>query len=370
MVLLAVGAVLYRGRATSKARPAGECQGFDACDKACTAGDPCACGAVGALYLHGSSVGRDAKKGLGLLDRACDASCTTACWALGNAYENGAGTRADTAKANRIFEKLNAQCRKGCDEDDPDRCFTLAGSYFGQHGVMGDHAHADQLYARAATLYEPLCAKGDAHACMRLALMGDHGLGVPESKLDAAATYAKACDLGDAESCEEAAKHYSGHDKDVPKDEKRAADLAHKACVAGRATGCALASEPEAFMKLVEPACAAGSAFDCGSAAFALGHGAHGVARDEARAVPLAARMIELLQDACLDDDGSACAALIRPFESGTVEGEPEGSIVPKDPTRVKALHEHACELGFKSACPSKGPGVAPGASARPGGGS
>lgn len=67
--------------------------------------------------------------------------------------------------------------------------------------------------------------------------------------------------------------------------------------------------------------------------------------------------MIELEQDACLDDDGSACAALVRPFETGTVEGEPEGSIVPKDPSRVAALKQRACNLGFRSACPQKAPG-------------
>ena len=354
MILLAVVAVAYRGR-TIQGGPSGECRGAAACEQACSRGDSCACGVIGALYLHGSSVGRDAKRGLSLLDRACDAACPTACWALGNAFENGAGTRADAARANGYFERLNALCKTGCDEGEPDRCFTLAGSYLGQHGVAGDHARAQELYARSSTLYEPLCDKGGAHACARLAVLQDHGLGIPESKPKAVASYEKACDLGDAESCEEAAKRYSGRDKDIPAEARRAAELAHKACTAGRATGCALSNEPDAFMKIVEAACTAGSAFDCGSAAFALGNGAHGVPRDVARALRLSARMIELEQDACLDDDGSACAALIRPFESGTVEGEPEGSIVPRDPTRVTALRQRACELGFRSACPPKG---------------
>jgi len=357
MILLAVAAVAYRGRTRGHEPPSkGECQGAAACEAACNAGDSCACGVVGALYLHGSSVGRDAKRGLSLLDRACDASCPAACWALGTAFENGAGTRADAERSKRYFERLNSLCRARCDDGDPDGCFTLAGSYLGQHGVVGDHARAEELYARALALYEPLCDEGSAHACARLGLLFDHGLGTSESKPKATAFYEKACDLGDAESCEEAAKRYSGRDKELPKDEKRTAELAHKACTSRRAMGCALSNEPEPFMKIVEAACAAGSAFDCGSAAFALGNGAHGVPRDVARAGPLAARMIELEQDACLDDDGSACAALVRPFESGSVEGEPEGTIVPRDAARVAALRQRACELGFRSACAPKGP--------------
>jgi TPR repeat protein len=360
MILLAVVLVVYRHGVARGPTGASECQGAAACEKACNGGEACACGTVGALYLHGSSVGRDEKKGLALLDRACDAECAMACWALGNAYQSGAGTRSDMARANRYFDRLNALCKRGCDDGDPDRCFTLAGSYLGEHGVVPDHARAEELYARSIALYEPLCDGGSAHACARLAVLQDHGLGTSESKPKATASYERACELGDAESCEEAAKRYSGRDKDLPKDEKRSAQLAHKACSAGRAVGCALANDPEAFMRIVEAACAAGSAFDCGSAAFALGNGAHGVTRDTARAISLSSRMIELEQDACLDDDGSACAALVRPFEGGSVEGEPEGTIVPKDPSRVAALRERACELGYRSACPSKAPAAGP----------
>ncbi len=363
MILLAFGAVLYRRHATQGRASSGDCQGAAACEKACSAGDRCACGILGGLYLRGSTVGRDPKRGLPLLERACDEECTTACWALGNAYDGAAGVHADASRANRYYERLNSLCQKGCDEGDADRCFTLAGSYLSQHGVKGDHARAQELYARSLGLYEPLCNGGAAHACARLAVLADHGLGMEESKPKAMASYEKACALGDAESCEEAAKRYSGHDKDLPKDEARSVELARKACAAGRAMGCALANDPEAFMRIVEDACAAGSAFDCGSAAFALIHGAHGVPRDMARAVPLAAKMMELEQDACLDDDGSACAALVRPFESGTVEGEPEGTILSRDPTRVASLRQRACELGFASACPKPAaPGGGPSA--------
>lgn len=250
MLLAAVGAVVYRNRgAGAPAGSAAECQGKEPCDKACSAGDPCACGALGALYLHGSSVGRDAKRGLSLLERGCDASCATSCWALGNALENGAGVHGDVPRANRIFERLNALCRDGCDAGDANRCFTLAGSYFGQHGVAGDHAKAEELYARAATLYQPRCDHDDAHACARMALLLDHGLGLETSRTKATEAYVKACGLGDAESCEEAAKRYGGRDKELPKDEARSVALARKACEAGRATGCAIADEPDAFMK-------------------------------------------------------------------------------------------------------------------------
>jgi TPR repeat protein len=351
MILLAAIAVGYRRFVTPRRTSTSECQGAAACEEACNAGDTCACGALGALYLHGNSVGRNARRGLSLLDRACDTDCATACWALGNAYQSSAGVRADTGRANGYFERLNTLCRKGCDDGDPDRCFTLAGSYLGGHGVAGDHARAEELYRRSGTLYGPLCDQGDAHACARLAVLLDHGLGVEESKQKATAAYEAACGLGDLESCEEAAKRYTGRDKDLPKDEKRSAELAHKACAKGRSMGCALANEPDDFMSIVQAACAAGSAFDCGSAAFALTNGAHGVQRDPGRAAPLAARMIELEQDACLDDDGSACMALVRPFETGSAEGEPEGTILPKDPTRVLALKQRACELGYKSAC-------------------
>jgi TPR repeat protein len=104
-------------------------------------------------------------------------------------------------------------------------------------------------------------------------------------------------------------------------------------------------------MEIVEAGCSRGSSFDCGSAAFALANGSHGVARDPARAAPLAGRMIELEQKACDDEDGSACAALARPYESGTAEGEPEGTVVKRDSARATALRKRACELGFQSAC-------------------
>jgi uncharacterized protein len=358
-LLLAGGTVAYRH--ITKARSAGggftgasECQGTESCGKACDGGNTCACGTLGALYLHGSTVARDAPRGISLLDRACDAGCPTACWALGSAYQGGAGVRGDTDRAKKYFERLNTMCKSGCDGGNADQCFTLAGAYSSGHGVTPDRDQAQKLYGKAGDLYEPDCAKGDAHACARLGVLADHGLGMEESKPKALPLYEKACRAGDLESCEETAKLYDGRNKDLARDEARAHEFGHLACAGGRAVGCAIANEPLAFMEIEEAACTAGGRFECGSAAFALATGSHGVARDLARAVPLAHRMLELEQKDCADDDGSACAALARPFESGSAEGEPEGTVVTRDAAQAAVLRKRACDLGFLSACPQK----------------
>jgi uncharacterized protein len=368
-VLLVGGVVMaYRRSVATRSTDASDCQGVVACDKACASGNVCACAALGVLYLHGSTVARDAPRGLSLLDRACDAECSTACWALGSAYQGGAGVRGDTSRAKSYFDRLNALCKRGCEGGDPDPCFTLAGSYLSGHGVTPDLAQAQRYYAKAADLYEASCDHGEAHACARLAMQTDHGLGMEEAKAKALPIYEKACKAGDLESCEEAAKLYDGRDKDLPRDEARAKELAHLACAGGRATGCAVAGEGGAFMEIEEAACKAGGRFECGSAAFALATGAHGVSRDIERALPLARRMLELEEKDCTEDDGSACAALARPFESGSVEGEPEGTMLRRDAAQAAALKKHACDLGFRSACPPPPPGPAPpGGPKRPG---
>jgi uncharacterized protein len=347
------GMALYFRRSKAATSGEGDCQGATECARLCDQGDACACGAMGALYLHGSSIGRDAKRGLLLLETGCDKGCPTSCWALGSAYQGGAGVRADTNRAKGYFDRVNALCEPGCQSGDADRCFTLAGEYLSGHGVTADRGKAEKFYSQAGDLYERQCSGGGAHACARLALQTDHGLGLDESKPKATALYVKACEGGDAESCEEAAKHFDGRLKEQPRDDARAKELAHRACEAGRAGACAISSEPEAFMKIVEAGCASGSSFDCGSAAFALANGSHGVARDLARATPLAQRMIELEQKACDDEDGSACAALARPYDSGSAEGEPEGTVIQKDAARSAVLRARACDLGYQSACKS-----------------
>jgi len=366
------GFALYRRRTSHTFTGAGDCQGAVACEKACGSGDTCACGSMGALYLHGSGVGRDGPKGLSLLNKSCDAGCPMACWTLGTAYQGGAGVRGDTTRAKGYFDRLNALCEEGCRAGDADRCFTLAGAYMSAHGVAPDRDKAMKLYGQAADLYQGQCDKSSAHACSRLGFLEDRGLGVEESKPKATAAYEKACQGGDAESCEEAAKRYDGRLKDLPRDEARATELGHRACAGGRAIGCAIANEPAAFMAIVEAACTAGSGFDCGSAAFALANGSHGVGRDLAREAPLAARMLELEQKACDDEDGSACAALVRPYETGSAEGEPPGSVVARDASHAAALRDRACELGYQAACPpppdaSGRPPGAPPPGARPG---
>jgi TPR repeat protein len=352
--LLFLGAMAAYFRMSARGHPvSADCQGADACERACKDGDSCACGALGSRLLHGGSVARDSKRGLSLLETACSGGCPTACWTLGSAFQSGSGVRADTTRAKGYFDRVNAMCEDGCKSGDADRCFTLGGAYLSGHGVSADRGKAEKLYSQAADLYETQCNGGNPHACTRLALQTDHGLGLEESKAKAATLYVKACQAGDAESCEEAAKHYDGRLKDLPRDDARARELAHKACEAGRAGGCAIAEEPDAFMKIVEDGCSKGSSYDCGSGAFALANGSHGVTRDLARATPLAARMIELEQKACEDEDGSACAALARPYESGSAEGEPEGTVLQRDTARSASLRARACDLGYQSACKS-----------------
>jgi hypothetical protein len=361
-IVIAGSIALYSRKPRHAFVGSGECQGVDACEKACRGGDLCACGAIGALDLHGSGVARDARLGLSRLEQACEAGCSTACWALGSAYQGGAGVRGDTSRAKGYFDRVNSLSDKGCKSGDADQCFTIAGAYLSGHGVEADRGRALELYGRAADLYQPQCDKGGAHACARHAFLIDHGLGMDESKPKATTEYEKACELGDPESCEEAAKRYDGRTKELPRDDARSREMGHKACAGGRAIGCAIANEPTAFMDIVEAACARGSSFDCGSAAFALANGSHGVTRDLARAAPLAERMLELEQKACDDEDGSACAALARPYESGSAEGEPAGTVITRDAARASVLRQHACELGYQAACPqAAGSGNAPG---------
>jgi len=73
------------------------------------------CWALGALYVEGNGVVRDAVKGAALTQRGCNGGEMQACLNLANMYARGIGVARDDAKAAALRKKACADSEtRGC----------------------------------------------------------------------------------------------------------------------------------------------------------------------------------------------------------------------------------------------------------------
>ncbi|MEZ4469998.1 MAG: hypothetical protein R3F60_04165 [bacterium] len=202
-------------------------------------------------------------------------------------YWRGPCEGGDAAACRHLLDLYGQQCRDGVAE----ACHNAAVMVEKGEGVAADAAGAAALYGQA-------CEGGAGRACLALGTLtrsqGQPGL----------AFFARACEAGEADGCQEAAI------ETATADPAQARTFAQKACDGGRAAG-------------------------CGALGGLLVRGLGGP-RDPAAAAPL-------LERACAGKDGPACANLAVMYRRG------DG--VPADPARAERYRVQACEAGVQAAC-------------------
>jgi TPR repeat protein len=179
---------------------------FSAYEEACEGGNALACTNLGFMYEHGQGTAVDLDGAARLYKRGCDGShCTgpnkLGCVNLGRVYRLTGGKR--DREATALFLDV---CRRspvaGDDEDAgvvASAC-SLAGTAF----LIGQGTAVDLTQARY--FLEKGCRNHYALGCFNLATMYQDGRGVPQDPAMAAKYYKEACDQGDQESCEAAAR--------------------------------------------------------------------------------------------------------------------------------------------------------------------
>jgi TPR repeat protein len=180
------------------------------------------------------------KAGIATLALVCGSSCAAATAtkpvapAPEHAVEEAAAALVE-AGAPRLCvhdAKDLAPCVEDCDRGVVSACIVVANRTERGDGVGRDLTRAVQLHERA-------CELRDAPSCASAARMYASGRGVPPNRAKQLQLLASACMLGDAHACSLPAKAFASGADDVPRDERRAAQLRHAACVAGDSASCA-----------------------------------------------------------------------------------------------------------------------------------
>jgi TPR repeat protein len=267
--------------------------------RACDRRDGSACLALARLYEEGTGVDKSDARATSLLGRACDVGSAEGCERIAARYDVDRATHVETELAAELFARA---CAGGRDE----ACFRAARLFEGRGRSSSRTSTSFTLRsssdlrddARAAALYARACDGGHAQACEDLALMCEGDRGVPRDRARAASLQQKACDGGIAVACRELAERYAVG-AGVAEDAARARALFGRACDAADADACFALGEicergvggPRDFAVAAasfERACAS-HAPACGSAARLYDEGL-GVAVDHARADTLFAQ--------------------------------------------------------------------------------
>jgi TPR repeat protein len=119
-------------------------------ESGCKAQEPWACGALGALLLHGRGVARDPARAAELFESACAAGLAPACVQRAVLLARGSTRAADRERGRSIL-------KDHCDTDVAQACVQLALL----HAAAGTPADLEQ----AGLLLDRACRQGDAQAC-------------------------------------------------------------------------------------------------------------------------------------------------------------------------------------------------------------
>jgi TPR repeat protein/tRNA A-37 threonylcarbamoyl transferase component Bud32 len=312
---------------------------LDGCTEACDAGDFAACTRLGLAHEWGASREYSLGHAVAMYMKACDGGFADGCARLGALYDYGRGVKYDAARAVQLYQRAcDAKSALGCNmvadrlaagreiEMNPQRelelrtracdlgltaaCADAASNLeFGER-VPADPARAKTLFERAFAIGKKACDDGDAESCDKVGQMYFWGLHLPRDHARALVMFQRACDLGYPATCTELGFIYKSG-RGVHRDEQRAKSLIDKACQLGTLDACV----------------AFGEYFEFGLA---------GVAVDYAKARAL-------YQAACDVDHASGCRSL------GFVYANGHG--VPKDPARASTLYRKACDLGEPFGC-------------------
>jgi TPR repeat protein len=240
---------------------------------------------------------------------------------------NWAREETERLKKARV-DKATQACARG----EQAACFNLAK----MHEAGGD---APRDPERAKTLFKQACAADHMPACVKVAGSlvyskkdGERARGVE--------LYEKACDTGTLEACYGLGRLYEEGRGGLARDEGRALDLYEKACVpsskAPRSRDACRARGEIVVRRKLDTACQGGDPVACTRLGRRLNYGS---AHDEARA-------FRLFESACKAKVGEACYELGLAMKHGQLGQK-------KDEERSRTLMKQACDLGYKSACPS-----------------
>jgi TPR repeat protein len=243
-----------------------------------------------------------------IYEAGCNGGSVADCYNLGVAYLHGYGGQPDIAKAHSLFDQVCADgwpagCARGnsyataCDDGDIEVCLPLIlGSNADQilkgltavmglvdtHGplyeVLDEFMRTDPVRSRGLfevrRFVELSCFRGYAQGCNELGFMFQNALDWPRDLTGAARMYAKGCSTGALQACSRLGNLY-GLLRDFDYDVK----VQTATCEAGAGAGC--------------------------TALAALYKKGLGVPQDDGRAQAL-------YKQACLFDDGAACAELVK----------------------------------------------------------
>jgi TPR repeat protein len=215
------------------------------------------------------------------------------------------GCKSKLDKCNHACDDVKAEKAAAC-HDDPASCKRSIDEWAESCHDLCKTVVESQPKALDKTADEAGCDKDDKKACQELAEMYALGRGgVTKDDSKAVALFEKACNLGDAVSCEFRGKMLR-EGRGGPADPAGAIAWFTKGCNGG----------------------AAGACTSLGLAAMKSG--------DKKTAV-------EMLEKACNGDDKIGCTGLGGLYL--------HGNGVPKDPARAQQLLKKACDLGAKEAC-------------------
>jgi len=196
---------------------------------ACTRDDPEACFAAGLLKLEGKggpveepAAEARLRRALELLTASCHAGMGAACVRAASLFEAGPAPLRDDSRALVYL-------RKGCDGGVAGGCSALALRYLTGRGVPRDNARAQALLSRSGELFRASCEAGEAAACVELGQAFALGQGVPVDRVRALGYHEKACALGEASSCQLAARWLREGAEGVAPDAGRASRLEGRA---------------------------------------------------------------------------------------------------------------------------------------------
>jgi TPR repeat protein len=249
---------------------------------------------------------------------ACDHGSQASCEALTAAYRSPVGKAIDTTCAT--VEAGGA--------GDPRACMELRTMLFFGVGVEKDLAKADRVERVA-------CEHGDGDACDEL---GDAAW--KDDKLASYSWYQRACDAGDASSCEVSGRMKMYGEEGVAQNSSSGLADLRKGCDGHSRYACStlahawyggekIAMDSAGAWRTGLQACALGDLNGCTLVGFMLLDGV-GTARDTAGGV-------QLLSWSCLQKDASACLVLGDVYLDG-------GSL-PVDPGRAAWAFARGCEL-------------------------
>ncbi len=370
-----------------------QAQRADAFGRGCELGHEESCVPRALHELFGQGAAQSGSRGLDRLERACRRGVPLACVFAAGAASAGRRGKPEPARARELahlgcsegdglacaLERWLAASATGvqptCRDDQPLGCLGAALEHVGGAKAPGDLRRAQPLLARA-------CDRGVAAACLAVAdlltgkapyLQRDIG---PGAGARIAATYRRACTLGQPDGCVETARLRLGAGES-----REAASLLEPLCRRGHARACrflahalttggtgpqppgvasALGSackgnlaeacvelgllmidgsgvpaDPAGAGRLFDSACQAGNLRGCGALGLSALHG-KGVARDVRRAA-------ELLARGCHAGDPDACEVLAPLADAGLVPGATAAT--------VRALFMQACRGNVGEAC-------------------